>query len=200
MILVALNVAVYLVQILIPGFTDSFVLSRGDLFVRPWTLLTSMFMHGSVVHILFNMYVLFIFGTLIEQRIGTRKFLVLYFSAGLLAAALSQFIYPAALGASGAIMGVIGTVIILFPRLPVLFFFFIPMPMWIAGIVIAGMDILGFFHPTGIANVAHLVGMATGLLYGLWLKRQNRSFHKRFGRKTTMNDADIEDYLRRGRI
>jgi len=200
--IIGANVIIFLLQLVLGGwFTDAFVLRAGDLLARPYTLLTSMFLHGGVDHILFNMYVLFIFGTLLEQRIGQKRFMFIYFASGILAALISQFIYPAALGASGAIMGMMGVVIMIMPRLKVLFFFFIPMPLWVAGIVIAVIDILGVFIPGGgVANVAHLVGLACGLVYGYSLKKQKKRFHRRFKHKTEMNSDDIEEYLRSGRI
>ena len=200
--LLFVNIAMFILQIVLSGvgFTELLLLRKGDLFTRPWTLLTSMFLHGGFSHILFNMFVLMMFGPLLEQRIGTRRFLGLYFGSGLLAAAVSSFVYESALGASGAIMGLLGMIIVLMPYLRVLFFFIIPMPMWIAGIVIALIDILGVFYPGGIANIAHLVGMATGLVYGLRLKGKRKSYNRRFSRSTQMSSEDVEDYLRHGRI
>ena len=97
-------------------------------------------------------------------------------------------------------MGMLGVLIILMPDLKLLFFFVIPMPLWVAAIAIALIDIFGIFYPTGIGNIAHLVGMATGLLYGLTLKKQRKKFEKKFASKTDLNSEDAEEYLRTGRI
>ncbi len=203
--IIAINVIVFLVQIVTQAldipFTQTFALSMGDLFSAPYTLLTSMFMHASLFHIFINMFILFMFGGLLEQRIGTKRFLIVYFTAGLLAAVASNFIYPMALGASGAVMGVVGVVIMLMPNLKVLFFFFIPMPLWIAGILIAFIEIIGAFGTGGnVANVAHLVGMATGLIYGYKLKKDKKRFNRRFQKTLHLNGDDVDDYLRRGRL
>lgn len=199
--IIFINITVFILQIVLGNwFTDLLVLKKFDIMIRPWTLLTSMFLHGGFNHILFNMYVLFIFGPLIEQRIGSKRFITMYFVSGLLAAFVSQFIYPAALGASGAIMGMMGVIIILLPRLKVLFFFIIPMPLWIAGIVIIAIDIFGVFSPSGTANVAHLIGMAIGLLFGLYYKSKRKKFNKRFHSKKHMDSDDIEEYIRSGKI
>lgn len=200
--IIGINIVAFILQVLMgESFTLAFSLQRGDLFVRPWTILTSMFLHGDIVHILFNMYVLFMFGPIVEQRIGPNRFLFIYFLSGVLAGAVSSFIYPLALGASGAIMGIIGVVIMILPNLRVLFFFFIPMPLWIAGIIIAMFDLIGTFNPTSqVANMAHLVGMGTGLIYGLSLRKKKRKFHRKFSSKTHMSEDDIDEYLRSGRI
>jgi len=199
--LIGINILVFILQKTIgPGFTNAFLLHGGDLLVRPYTIITSMFLHGGFDHILFNMYVLFIFGTLLEQRIGQKRFLIIYFLSGILAGIGSQFLYDAALGASGAIMGMMGVVIMIMPNLRVLFFFFIPMPLWIAGIVIALIDTIGIFLPNSIANLAHLIGMGTGLTYGFLLKKQKKKFHRKFSKKMELDSDDVDEYLRSGRI
>jgi uncharacterized protein len=200
--LVLVNIAIFILQMVFPVATEPFVLHRFDVIHAPWTLITSMFMHGGVMHIFFNMYVLLMFGPLLEHRLGVKRFLALYFVSGIAASFLSQFIYPSALGASGAIMGLMGGIIMLMPDLKVLFFFFIPMPLWIAGIIIAAIDVLGVFGLgiTGVANIAHLAGMGVGLGYGFYLKRRQRKFYRRFESKNHMDDDDIEEYINSGRI
>lgn len=204
MTLIGINVAVFLVQLITAAvgieFTSFFALQRGDLFARPFTLLTSMFLHGGLFHIFINMFVLFMFGSLLEQKIGTRRFLYVYFISGLLAAAVSSFIYSQAVGASGAIMGVLGVVIVLLPNLMVLFFFVVPMPLWIAGIVIALIEVFGAFGTGTVANVAHLVGMATGIGYGFYLKKNRRRARRKIYRSNHLSSEDFEEYMRHGRI
>ena len=181
--LVMINIGVFLLQ-LIPGFTEQFLLVSSEVAMRPWTLLTTMFLHGSFSHLLFNMYALFIFGPLVENRIGRNRFLLLYFGAGLIAS-LAALAYPSALGASGAIMGVLGMVIMLFPKMKVLFFFFIPMSMRSAGIIFAALDIFGLFaEASGIAHLAHLGGLAAGLLFGWYLLKKGKKFQTRFRAKS----------------
>ena len=174
--IIIINIIFFVLQQIIAGFTDSLLLVSSDIFTRPWILVTSMFLHGSITHLLFNMYALFLFGTLIEQRIGTRRFLILYFASGILASlgfALFQELIlrstGAGLGASGAVMGVLGMTIMLLPHLRVLFFFVIPMSMRTAGIIFAIIDFLGVFGIgiPGIANIAHLVGLAAEQLLSL---------------------------------
>ena len=198
--LIALNAVVLILEyVLGNGFINSFVLVSKDIYSRPWILLTHLFLHADPYHLLFNMWALFLFGTILEQKVGTKRFLGLYFSAGIIAGFISSFFYPSSLGASGAIMGVIGTLVILMPDLPLLFFF-MPTQLWIVGIIYAALDIFGVFFPSGVGNIAHLVGIGIGLLYGLHLKRQKVEFTKKFAKKKNLNEVDVDEYLRSGRI
>ncbi|MBU0471927.1 MAG: rhomboid family intramembrane serine protease [Nanoarchaeota archaeon] len=199
-IIAIINVAAFILQSIIPGFTTQFMLISSDVITRPWILITHMFMHGGIGHILFNMYALVLFGGLLERKIGSKRFLFLYFTAGIVAAAISSFFYNAALGASGAIMGVLATLIVLMPNLRVIFLFAIPMPFWMAGIVWALMDIGGIFFPSGTGNIAHLVGMTVGLICGFYILRRHKKFNKSFTKKKHMTNEDIEEYLSKGRL
>lgn len=199
--LVMANVVVFVLQMIFgEGFTNLFLVAKGDLFVRPWTMITSMFLHSpyGMTHIFFNMYALFIFGPLLESRIGPKRFLLLYFVAGIGASIISSFVYDAALGASGAVMGVIGTLIILMPNLRLLLFFVIPMPLWMAGLVFGIIDLFGIIP--GVAGAAHLAGMITGLLFGLVFKQKGKKFSKKFKKATHMTSQEVEEFLRNGKI
>ena len=199
--LIVINAIMFVLEYVLGiAFTGSWILVSRDVYSRPWILVTHLFMHADPYHLLFNMWALFLFGTVLEQKIGPKRFLMLYFSAGIIAGYLSSFFYPESLGASGAIMGVIGTLVILMPDLPLLFFYFIPTPLWIAGIIYAALDIFGVFFPSGVGNIAHLVGMGFGLLYGLHLKRQKTEFTKKFSKKKELNEEDVDEYLKSGRI
>lgn len=198
--LLAVNLIFFILQISVKNFTESFILIGGDVFSRPWILLTSMFLHGGVYHLLINMYVLSMFGNILEQRIGTKRFVLLYFSSGLLASFLSSFFYARALGASGAIYGVIGALIIIMPELQLLFFFLIPTPLWLVGIIYILIDVFGVFFPSGTGNIAHLIGIAFGLVYGLYLKKQSVEYRRRFASKKHLDKNEIEEYLKTGRI
>jgi hypothetical protein len=214
--IIVINVVIFMAQMVLGSwFIEMFLLVSAEVVQRPWILLTSMFLHADPAHLLFNMYALFIFGPLIEQRIGAKRFLIAYFASGLLAAALSTFFYTRALGASGAIMGILGITIVLMPDLRVLLFFAIPMSLRTAGIIFAAIDIIGVFTPGGgVANIAHLVGLGVGLLYGYYLLRQRKGYQKRFMRHSyaaqprraaasstiELSQEDIDDYLKHGRL
>jgi uncharacterized protein len=198
--IIALNIIFFIIQQFSPAFTASFLLVSRDILTRPWILITSMFLHANFIHIFFNMYVLFMFGPLLEQRIGPWRFLFIYLVSGIVAAILSSFFYSSALGASGAIMGIIGVLIILMPNLQLLLFFVIPMPLWFAAIIIAVIEFIGVLFPTNVANIAHLVGLGCGLLYGWYLKDKMKVYVKKFSKKTHLEDDDIDEYLKMGRI
>jgi membrane associated rhomboid family serine protease len=124
-----------------------------------------MFAHGSFEHILFNMFALFMFGLILEQRLGTNKFIFLYLLAGLIGAiGFMLFNHPdaRALGASGAIYGIFGALAYLVPNMRV-YIYLVPVPMWIAGILYAVISIFGIGGSDGIAHSAHLLGLVGGL-------------------------------------
>jgi membrane associated rhomboid family serine protease len=113
---------------------------------HPWTVLTSIFVHGSITHILFNMLVLYFFGGFLVSLVGARKFLLVYLLGGLagnLVFALLASPYGGVVGASGAIFAVEGALVLMRPRLPV-FVFPIPAPIPLWGAVIGGF-FLSFF-------------------------------------------------------
>ncbi len=140
------------------------------------TLLTSMFMHASWAHILGNMLYLWIFGDNIEDRLGHAKFLVFYLICGLAASASQILFSPSSiipsLGASGAIAGVLGAYLVLFPKKNVRVLFlrqivnmpaFIVLGMWIALQIFAQVGVSGG-QSSGVAYLAHIGGFATGIL------------------------------------
>jgi len=142
------------------------------------TLLSSMFMHGSWLHLGGNMLFLWIFGDNVEHRAGRLPYLVAYLAAGLVGSVAQILSDPSSqipsLGASGAISGVLGAYLILFPRNRVtafVFRFLVQIPalaaigMWIAVQVISSLA-----DPTGaggVAYLAHIGGFAAGVLAGL---------------------------------
>lgn len=144
-----------------------------------WTFLTSMFMHANITHLLVNMISLMFIGSFVERLIGKKRFLWLYFVGGLFAGLFFVLIAyftggdlsVYAVGASGAIFCLGGLLAVLTPRLPVLVFFIIPMPMWLAMIALMGiLWILSITAGLPIGNTAHLGGLLVGLSYGFYLK------------------------------
>ncbi|MBT3398151.1 rhomboid family intramembrane serine protease [archaeon] len=153
-----------------------------------WTFITSMFLHAGVLHLVANMISLMFIGSFVEKLIGKKRFLTFYFVAGLSAGILfvliswitGSDINVFAVGASGAIFGLGGLLAVLTPRLPVLVFFIIPMPMWAAmGVLMFGLWALSLAAGLPIGNTAHLGGLIIGLAYGFYLK-------KKYPRKTKM--------------
>ena len=161
---------IFLIQYFVSGFTDFFLLNSSS-FTQPWRFLTAIFLHGSFMHLFYNIFALGLFGSMLERLVGGKRFLIIFFITGILANTVSVNFYDSSLGASGAIFGIIGALIIVRP-LMVVWAFGLPMPIFIAGILWAGGDLIGLFVPSGVANLAHLSGMFFGLLFGaLYRKR-----------------------------
>ena len=146
-----------------------------------WTLLTSMFMHVSLSHLFVNMVSLFFMGNFLEKIIGRKRYFLFYLISGLVASLFFIFLSfvfkddmsKYAVGASGALFGIGGLLAVLMPKLPVLVFFIIPMPLWIAIIFLMfGVWIISYFAGLPIGNTAHLGGLVAGLVYGFYLRRK----------------------------
>ncbi|WP_135606826.1 rhomboid family intramembrane serine protease [Methanococcoides sp. NM1] len=166
---------------LIPGYVDFFQLVPNTIFLKPWTLITHMFLHASFGHIFFNMLVLFFFGRELERRIGKDMFLYVYFISGVVAAlgyALTSSVsYHPMVGASGAIMGVFATLAILAPDMQV-YVYFIPMKIKYALLLFVLLDFTLIGAPDMIAHTAHLSGVLVGLYMGIRI-RNNRKQRRR---------------------
>ncbi len=160
----------FLFQVVIKSFTDLFILDIRLVFPRIWTLLTAIFLHSGVAHLLYNLFGLALFGSILEHIIGSRKFLILFFVSGLAASLASLPFYTRVLGASGAIFGVLGMLGILRPKLTV-WVYNIPMPMIIALFVWAAGNIIGIYAPTVTANIAHLGGLVVGIAAGIYYRK-----------------------------
>ena len=145
------------------------VLHPIELLDMPWMLITSMFAHGGFQHIFFNMFVLFMFGSALENKIGSEKFIFLYLIAGVLGAIGFMVLNSPdeyVLGASGAIYGIIGALMILMPNMRV-YIYMIPVPMWFAGIGYALIEIFAMGSADNIAHSAHLLGFVAGVVLAM---------------------------------
>ena len=164
-------VGVFILQIFIPSFTESFHLNEKAISnYEIWRFFTAIFLHASLIHLLYNLFALLFFGFALERLIGSRRFLIVFIFSGLIANIISVNFYSNSLGASGAIMGIIGTLTVIRPLMMVWAFGLI-MPIFIASLLWIIGDILGIFFPTGIGNIAHLSGMGVGFLIGFLLRK-----------------------------
>lgn len=158
-------------------FISLVALRQSTIFKYPWTLVTSIFIHLDFFHMFVNGLILFFIGSALERRIGRKRFIYIFLVAGILAG-LAQLLVskPNAilLGASGAIFGVLGTLTVISPRMPILLFFFIPMPLWMLTVGYGTLEaILAITSPGDtIAHMAHFSGILVGLLYGYKLRRE----------------------------
>ncbi len=151
---------------------------------KPFQYVTSIFMHAGIGHIFFNMFSLFMFGTILERVWGAKRFLLFYLVCGLFAGLFQQLLSPYApsLGASGAIMGLMAAFGYLFPNTEMMFMF-LPFPMkakYLIPIIVA-IDLFGGVYKLpgdNIAHFAHLGGAIMGFLLVLyWNKTNKKTFY-----------------------
>ena len=193
-VLIGLNILVFLLE-----------LAGGDPFIVEWafiperfsespaanipTVFSAMFMHGGWLHLFGNMLFLWIFGDNVEDRLGHVKFLIFYLLAGI-AATLSQYaVMPGSgvpnVGASGAIAGVLGAYILMFPQARVNVLLgrqIVAMPafavlgMWIVLQLVSGVGTIAYTDESsgGIAYMAHIGGFGAGLLMAFLLRDSDR--------------------------
>jgi membrane associated rhomboid family serine protease len=202
-IIIGLNVAVFLMETLSPESSQQIVYSYGAI---PYaithfrsnqpippvlTIFTSMFMHGGILHIAGNMLYFWIFGNNIEDELGHVRFIVFYLFCGVVAAYSYALTAPSStvpmIGASGAISGILGAYLLLFPkaRVHTLIFFgifiqivqvpaLIVIGFWAIIQLVSGLFTEGMQSQGGIAWFAHVGGFITGLAtIKLWLPRRS---------------------------
>jgi membrane associated rhomboid family serine protease len=191
-ILLALNIGVFFYQLLSPSGLEYYVLRMGAIpyeithftslaipniprLSPPLTLLTAMFLHGGFLHLIGNMLYLWIFGNNIEDHLGSFRFILFYLLSGLGASVTHIIFNPNSqvpmIGASGAIAGVLGAYLILYPRANVLtlvfLFFFIrivPIPAALVLGLWLFLQIINVGMGGGVAWFAHIGGFLVGIL------------------------------------
>jgi len=186
--LIALNVAIFILEIAIgeyPIVRNGEIVNRIVLFLgltpyelsqQPWTIISSIFVHGSIWHILFNMISLYFLGSFFIRAAGERNFLAVFFLGGLagnILFALLAYPFSTGIGASGAVFALGGALAVMVPRVPVFIFFIpIPVPLWVAIIIFFLLSFL-----PSIAWQAHLGGLLLGVIAGLIFRRRRRVYY-----------------------
>ena len=144
---------------------------------QPWTIVTNLFIHSGLWHLIANMMTLYFFGGSFSRLVGDVRFLIVYFSGGILGNVLYILLgepLSVAVGASGAIFALGGALTMMEPKLRVFIFPIpVPLPLWIA--VIGGFVILSFLP--FVAWQAHLGGLVAGLIAGYFFKRKARHYY-----------------------
>jgi len=196
--LIAINVAIFVGTLV----TETFEQSIMEYGMRPaevlhgerlHTLFTSMFLHGGILHILFNMWYLWIFGDNIEDVLGRKKFILFYLGAGLAASLAHAVSAPGStiptIGASGAIAGVLGAYVLLYPwarvHTAVILFYFIHLitipavlmiGFWFVLQIISASVLWAAGTTAGVAYWTHIGGFLAGMLMILpvWMKMRKR--------------------------
>ncbi len=200
-ILIIITVFIFLVQIIVDYaastsgsagfFTRTFGLMPSDILHgnNLWSIITSMFLHGGVFHLIMNMLSLMFLGSFLEKLIGKKRFLMIYFVSGIVASlffvvlagffgstALGSRLFGSpdalAVGASGAIFGIAATLMILTPKVKV-YIFPIPksLPLWLGVLLnLFALWVISASISLPIGNSAHLGGFLTGIIFGLYLR------------------------------
>ncbi len=186
-VLIWTNVAMFLVTFVVPGVVPYLGLMPAAVLERlfVWQPVTYMFLHGGVMHILINMLMLWMFGTDLEHRWGTRFFLKFYFVTGVGAAAttilasllpfgVGELMYSSlTIGASGAIYGVLVAYGLTFPNRLIYMYLLFPIPARVFVLIMAAIALLASISGGGsVAHSAHLGGLVVGYLY-LKMQRGN---------------------------
>ncbi len=206
--LILANVAVYMLTAASPSMVRAFMLVPALAPVRPWTVVTYMFLHASFGHILFNMLGLFFFGPRLEYRLGGRHFLGLYFASGAAGALLSFAGALAGLtspfvpivGASGGVFGVFLAFARYWPRERVFIWGVLPVESRVLVGVMTVLALFGGFSGSGggVAHFAHLGGFAGGYLYLRWMEWSSPA--ARFRRKARPSVSRLGEMERWSRI
>jgi membrane associated rhomboid family serine protease len=161
----------------------------------PLTLFTSMFLHAGWLHLGGNMLYLWIFGNNVEEEFGVFRFLLFYLFSGVVAALAHVVTAPGStipvVGASGAVAGVLGAYLVLYPHarvltlVPILFFIrllWLPsillLGLWFVLQVLEGLPTLGLAEKAGVAWFAHIGGFLTGIVVGLVARRRRRAVRR----------------------
>ena len=180
------NVVMYFLQQTVPGLTAALAFYPPEILARPWTVVTYMFVHGSISHILFNMLALYFFGSRVEQRLGPERFFALYFIGGISGAVLSFAFERGSpvIGASAGVFGVMLAFARFWPRDQIYIWGIIPVEArWLVGISTLMALFGGFTGGGGVAHFAHLGGFIGAFFYLLFLERHSGA--RRFKRVAT---------------
>lgn len=194
LIISTINVFIYLIWFLAGEYDFSYLMEQNFLVSwsaleegRVWTLLTAAFSHHMFWHLFLNLYVLNSFGPIIETTLGFFRFVRFYLIAGIVSSSVHAFVSAGllnkpdlpALGASGAISGIIILFSFLFPNQKILLFGILPVPAFFGALLFVGLDIWGLVVQVGggglpIGHGAHLGGALMGAIYYFIFLRKYR--------------------------
>ena len=186
-----MNLTIYLILLMtliyfiedLPGFFENFSFIPSQALQKPWMFVTSIFLHANFIHLFYNMFALFFFGNYLESLVGRKTFSKIFLISGIFGNIIFFLLninsnIPA-VGASGAIFGIIGALASLKPY-AIVYVYFVPMPLIVAALLWAVGEFVGMFLPSSIAHAAHFGGLLVGYLYGEFLKK---IFAKRYIRR-----------------
>ena len=189
--IVIINILIFFgLPFIFPDLLNSLILRPSDLLqFKFYTLITAGFLHANILHLLGNMLGILIFGRVVEEEFGTMKTALIYFGALIISSLFSSLIHlyilkdnTAAVGASGALMGLIATAILIKPFY-LSYEFLFPMPIMVYGWLAILADITGLINPIedGIGHYAHLAGfLSVVFLVFIFDKEERAKLNKGF--------------------
>lgn len=176
--LVLANVIVFLLTSASRTLGYALALVPAEVLARPWTLVTYGFVHAGPMHLLLNMLALYFFGPRLEARLGSGQFLALYFASAIAGALLTFVLAPMSVvvGASGAVMGVTAAYARYWPHDRIYIWGVLPVTAWVMVVGLAAYSVWSGFSGSrsGVADWAHLGGLAAGWLYVFALDKRRR--------------------------
>ena len=160
------NVGAFFLQSMLPGLAGAFVFVPQLVLLRPWAIVTYMFLHSGLMHLLFNMMALFFFGPRVEDRLGSRSFGILYFVSGITGALLSFIFSPNSpiIGASAGVFGVMLAFAYYWPDTPIHIWGIIPVP---ARILVIITTVLALFSGFSGARTPGKLGLGRSTGYSI---------------------------------
>jgi len=181
--LIIINAVVFFLTMMVPRLYGYLALVPSYIVYRSWywQVFTYMFVHADFTHILFNMLGLFMFGTPVERRLGSKEFLLFYLLTGTLSGIFSLISYLLAgtnvilVGASGAVYAVLFAFAVLYPYARVFVFGIFPLRAPVLVILYTGIEMVNqvFGSTRGIAHLTHLAGFGFAFLYMMFRLRIN---------------------------
>ncbi|HDH41462.1 MAG TPA: rhomboid family intramembrane serine protease [Candidatus Altiarchaeales archaeon] len=180
-VIIIINALVFILTLIDPFLVmTTLALMPAQILEKPWTIVTSMFVHGGFEHLFMNMLALYFFGMYIERIIDEKDLIRLYFIGGIAGSLFYIFfaffspftpINSVVVGASGALFAIGGALAVLRPYMQVIIFPFpVPMPMWMAEVII--FLIVSLFP--NVAWEGHLGGLIAGVLFAYHYRKKGR--------------------------
>ena len=184
--LIVANIIAYFLVRTGTGVANYLAFVPSEVLRQPWTIITYMFIHANIPHILFNMLSLYFFGPRVEERLGSRRFIALYVISGISGAILSMIFAPRSpiVGASGAVFGVMLAFAMFWPTAQIYIMGVLPLEARVAVLLMAAIALWSGFQGSrsGVADFAHLGGFVGGWLYLRLIERSSGA--RKFRSKT----------------
>jgi len=173
LLLIILCILTFIYTMLVGGerFIETYGFSGPNLISRPWTLITSIFIHGNFEHLLSNILILFFFGIAVENELGAKKMLLIFLGGAIAGAFVSLFFYPwgtVSVGASAGIFALIGVGMLVKPLDLSFYPLLIPIPLALLGMLYTVYNAYYFFiaPQSNVSYIAHFGGLFIGLAFG----------------------------------